>query len=59
VVDRLEAKVDERFAKVDERVDHLDLQIGLMRDDVRAVIAHVESIAGYVRRDEMKDTDAG
>jgi hypothetical protein len=44
--------VDERFAEVEKRFDGMDKRMDLLGDDVRKVLAYVETIAGYAAREE-------
>jgi len=57
-VGRLEvhaAATNERLDKIDGRLDTVETELGLVRDDVRVVLAQVERIGAYIVRDELKD----
>lgn len=54
-VDKQLEQVDRRFEQVDRRLDSIDLRMGVMGDDIRAVRAHVETVVGYIKREELPD----
>lgn len=54
-VDRRFEQVDGHFEQVDRKLHLIDATVGLVRDDVRAVKAQIERLAGHIITDELKN----